>query len=237
MFERFTDRARRVMHLANEEAVRLRHGVIGTEHVLLGLLKEGHGVAIQVLESFGIKLDEARTKVEALLEKGTEEPAGGKPPLTPRAKTVLTAALDEAKRLSHNYVGTEHLLLGLLRDTEGIAGQVLQEFGATLERSREEVKKLLGTVEGKRREDPDAGSKPHALIRLFASASQESKPLGELASLVIRLSKDKKDAVAAQNYEKAAQVRDKLNALNADLAKVAEKWGKAPDSEAAKSEG
>src|SRR3954465_3827876 len=149
LFERFTDRARRVLVLAQEEARLLNHNFIGTEHILLGLIHEGEGVAAKALESRGISLEAVREKVEE-----TIGPAGssttGSPPFTPRAKKVLELSLREALQLGHNYIGTEHMLLGLVREGEGVAAQVLQNLGADLSRVRQQVIQLLsGYASGK----------------------------------------------------------------------------------------
>ena len=146
MFERFTDRARKVMQLANQEAQRFNHEYIGTEHVLLGLVKEGSGVAANVLKNLDIDLRKIRLEVERIVQHG---PGGdnatlGRLPHTPRAKKVIEYSIEEARNLNHNYVGTEHLLLGLLREQEGVAAQVLMNLGLKLEDVREEVLNLLG---------------------------------------------------------------------------------------------
>jgi len=144
MFERFTDRARKVMALANNEAQRFGHEVIGTEHILLGLVKEGTGVGANVLQALGVDLAKVRMQVERMVKSGPEMPTMGKLPQTPRAKKVLEFSIEEARNLNHNYVGTEHLLLGLLREQEGLAAQVLMNIGLKLEEVREEVLTLLG---------------------------------------------------------------------------------------------
>jgi Clp amino terminal domain, pathogenicity island component len=153
MFERFTDRARRVVVLAQEESRMLNHNYIGTEHLLLGLIHEGEGVAAQALESLGISLEAVRRKVVERVGEGQAAPTGHIP-FTPRAKKVLELSLREALQLGHNYIGTEHLLLGLIREgdgvalgltreREGVAAQVLQQLGADLNRVRQEVIQLL----------------------------------------------------------------------------------------------
>ena len=144
MYERFTDRARKVMQLANQEAQRLNHEYIGTEHVLLGLVKEGSGVAANVLKNLDIDLRKIRLEIEKLVQSGPDMVTMGKLPQTPRAKKVLEYSMEEARNLNHNYVGTEHLLLGLLREQEGVAAQVLMNLGLKLEDVREEVLNLLG---------------------------------------------------------------------------------------------
>jgi ATP-dependent Clp protease ATP-binding subunit ClpC len=144
MYERFTDRARKVMQLANQEAQRFNHEYIGTEHILLGLVKEGSGVAANVLKNLDVDLRKIRIEVEKIVQTGPDMVTMGKLPQTPRAKKVIEYAMDEARNLNHNYVGTEHLLLGLLREQEGVAAQVLMNLGMKLDDVREEVLNLLG---------------------------------------------------------------------------------------------
>jgi ATP-dependent Clp protease ATP-binding subunit ClpC len=144
MYERFTDRARKVMQLANQEAQRFNHEYIGTEHILLGLIKEGSGVAANVLKNLDIDLRKIRIEVEKLVQSGPDMVTMGKLPQTPRAKKVIEYSMEEARNLGHNYVGTEHILLGLLREQEGVAAQVLMNLGLKLEEVREEVLNLLG---------------------------------------------------------------------------------------------
>ena len=148
MFERFTDRARRVVVLAQEEARMLNHNYIGTEHILLGLIHEGEGVAAKGLESLGISLEAVRSQVEEIIGQGQQAPSGHIP-FTPRAKKVLELSLREALQLGHNYIGTEHILLGLIREGEGVAAQVLVKLGADLSRVRQQVIQLLSGYQGK----------------------------------------------------------------------------------------
>ena len=148
MFERFTDRARRVVVLAQEEARMLNHNYIGTEHILLGLIHEGEGVAAKALESLGISLEAVRQQVEEIIGQGQQAPSGHIP-FTPRAKKVLELSLREALQLGHNYIGTEHILLGLIREGEGVAAQVLVKLGADLNRVRQQVIQLLSGYQGK----------------------------------------------------------------------------------------
>ncbi|MGH2657907.1 MAG: ATP-dependent Clp protease ATP-binding subunit, partial [Actinomycetota bacterium] len=161
MFERFTDRARRVVVLAQEEARMLNHNYIGTEHILLGLIHEGEGVAAKALESLGISLEAVRQQVEEIIGQGQSAPTGHIP-FTPRAKKVLELSLREALQLGHNYIGTEHILLGLIREGEGVAAQVLQKLGADLNRVRQQVIQLLSGYTGGKEtapgESPPQGS-------------------------------------------------------------------------------
>src|SRR5277367_1412611 len=156
MFERFTDRARRVVVLAQEEARMLNHNYIGTEHILLGLIHEGEGVAAKALESLGISLEAVRQQVEEIIGQGQQAPSGHIP-FTPRAKKVLELSLREALQLGHNYIGTEHILLGLIREGEGVAAQVLVRLGADLNRVRQQVIQLLHGYQGK---EPAAAGPP-----------------------------------------------------------------------------
>ncbi|GAB3273041.1 ATP-dependent Clp protease ATP-binding subunit [Kineosporia babensis] len=156
MFERFTDRARRVVVLAQEEARMLNHNYIGTEHILLGLIHEGEGVAAKALESLGISLDAVREQVQEIIGQGQQAPSGHIP-FTPRAKKVLELSLREALQLGHNYIGTEHILLGLIREGEGVAAQVLVKLGADLNRVRQQVIQLLSGYQGK---EPAAAGGP-----------------------------------------------------------------------------
>src|SRR5881398_242001 len=159
MYERFTDRARKVMQLANQEAQRFNHEYIGTEHILLGLVKEGSGVAANVLKNLDIDLRKIRLEVEKIVQTGpgSEMVTMGKLPQTPRAKKVIEYSIEEARNLNHNYVGTEHLLLGLLREQEGVAAQVLMNLGLKLEDVREEVLNLLGHNMPESSEGPNEG--------------------------------------------------------------------------------
>ncbi len=155
MFERFTDRARRVLVWAQEEARLLHHGFIGTEHLLLGLVHEGEGVGAQSLQSLGISLEAVRAKVEETVGMSGSVPSG-RPPFTPRAKKVLELSLREALQMGHSYIGTEHLLLGLVREGEGVAATVLVSLGADLPRVRQQVLKLMSGGAG----SPQAASSP-----------------------------------------------------------------------------
>jgi hypothetical protein len=183
MFERFTDRARRVVVLAQEEARLLNHNYIGTEHILLGLIHEGDGVAARALESLNISLDAVRSRVEEIIGRGEERPSS-QIPFTPRAKKVLELSLREALQLSHNYIGTEHILLGLIREGEGVAAQVLVELGGDLERVRQEVKRVLSTAGPVPSEQPARiGQPPIAMVAGGPGAYQEQAP-AELVRVV-----------------------------------------------------
>ncbi len=183
MFERFTDRARRVVVLAQEEARMLNHNYIGTEHILLGLIHEGEGVAAKALESLGISLEAVRQQVEEIIGQGQQAPSGHIP-FTPRAKKVLELSLREALQLGHNYIGTEHILLGLIREGEGVAAQVLVKLGADLNRVRQQVIQLLSGYQGKEPAaagaGPQEGTPSTSLVldqfgRNFTQAAREGK--------------------------------------------------------------
>ena len=182
MFERFTDRARRVVVLAQEEARMLNHNYIGTEHILLGLIHEGEGVAAKALESLGISLEAVRSQVEEIIGQGQQAPSGHIP-FTPRAKKVLELSLREALQLGHNYIGTEHILLGLIREGEGVAAQVLVKLGADLNRVRQQVIQLLSGYQGKETATsggPAEGAPSTSLVldqfgRNYTQAAREGK--------------------------------------------------------------
>ena len=161
MFDRFTDRARKVMGLARQEAQRLNHEYIGTEHILLGLVQEGSGVAANVLKNLDIDLKKIRQEVEKIVKTGPSMVTMGQLPFTPRAKKVLELALEEASNLGHNYIGTEHILLGLIKEQDGKAAKVLQNLGVKLDTVREEVLDFLGaelpTNEGEKAETAGGG--------------------------------------------------------------------------------
>lgn len=144
MFDRFTDRAKKVMSFARQEAQKFNHEYIGTEHILLGLVQEGSGVAANVLKNMDVDLEKIRHEVEKIVKTGPSMVTMGQLPFTPRAKKVLELSMEEASALSHNYIGTEHLLLGLIKENEGIAAQVLMNLNVKLEEVREEVLEFLG---------------------------------------------------------------------------------------------
>ena len=169
MFERFTDRARRTVVLAQEEARLLQHNYIGTEHILLGLIREGEGVAAKALESLGIGLEAVRQQVEEIIGRGQQAPSGHIP-FTPRAKKVLELSLREALQLSHDYIGTEHILLGLIREGDGVAAQVLVMLGCDLNRTRRQVIQMLHGQQG--RQMNPAGISEELADRLASMAAR-----------------------------------------------------------------
>ncbi|MCK7675405.1 ATP-dependent Clp protease ATP-binding subunit [Corynebacterium pygosceleis] len=185
MFERFTDRARRVIVLAQEEARMLNHNYIGTEHILLGLIHEGEGVAAKALESMGISLDAVRQEVEEIIGHGTQ-PHTGHIPFTPRAKKVLELSLREGLQMGHKYIGTEFLLLGLIREGEGVAAQVLVKLGADLPRVRQQVIQLLSGYEGNQGDSPEGGSGgPEAVGAGANPAGRAGGPAGERSNSLV----------------------------------------------------
>ena len=163
MFERFTDRARQAVALAQEEATRLDHNYIGTEHILLGLLHEGTGVAARALDSLEISLDAVRQQVEEIIGRGQQAPSGHIP-FTPRAKKVLELSLRESLQLGHTYIGTEHSLLGLIREGDGVAAQILVKLGAELNRVRQQVVQLL---HGRQEKEPMSARSTAGELRLL----------------------------------------------------------------------
>jgi ATP-dependent Clp protease ATP-binding subunit ClpC len=180
MFERFTDRARRVVVLAQEEARLLTHNYIGTEHILLGLIAEGEGVAAKAMEAMEISLEAVRQQVEEIVGRG-KDPQSGHIPFTPRAKKVLELSLREALQLGHDYIGTEHILLGLIREGDGVAADVLVRLGADLDRTRQQVIEVLG-------QGPLGPGSRSATARLAgASAMLQERVTREAAAIMSRL--------------------------------------------------
>ncbi len=211
MFERFTDRARRVVVLAQEEARLLNHNYIGTEHILLGLIHEGEGVAAKALESLGISLEGVRSQVEEIIGQGGSSPSGHIP-FTPRAKKVLELSLREALQLGHNYIGTEHILLGLIREGEGVAAQVLVKLGADLSRVRQQVIQLLSGYSGSGSQGQGSGSGEKAGATSGGASGESpsgSLVLDQFGRNLTQLAKDKKlDPVIgrARETERVMQV-------------------------------
>ncbi|MCL6615192.1 MAG: AAA family ATPase, partial [Firmicutes bacterium] len=183
MYERFTERARKVLYLSQQEAKRLGHNYVGTEHLLLGLVAEGEGVAATALKSIGINLQKVRSEVEKIIGTG-DAPYLGEVTLTPRAKRVLELALDEGRQLGHNYIGTEHIILGLIRESEGVAAQVLKNMGADLEKVRRQVLSQLGGAAP----SPVGGGGPQATQTLnqFGQDLTEMARIGKLDPVIGR---------------------------------------------------
>jgi len=235
MLELFTDRARRVVKLAEEEARRLDHNYIGTEHILLGLLHEGEGVAAKALESLGISLDAVREQVEEIIGRG-QQPPSGHIPFTPRSKKVLELSLRESLQLGHNYIGTEHILLGLIREGGGVAAQVLVKLGADLNRMRQQVIQLISgqrpqpdplppregvpVTEARARLDTIEGRLDALEVQLAAIEQRVgTRPdTADLDEQIDRVRGERQAAADAQEYEQAAALRDREKELLASKA-------------------
>jgi ATP-dependent Clp protease ATP-binding subunit ClpA len=214
MFERFSDPARRAVVLAQEEARRLNHNYIGTEHLLLGLAHEGQGVAATALVSLGIPLEAIRAQVKAIIGQGQRAPTGHIP-FTPRSKKVLELALREALQLGHNYVGTEHLLLGLVREGEGVAAQVLVRLGGDLSRVRQQVFRVLSAAAAGGRE---AGARTR-LVRMTVPGD-----LREAQEQLAQVRRHKQAAIDAEDFGRAAALRDQEQQLLGRLAAREREW-------------
>jgi hypothetical protein len=237
MFERLTDQARRVVEQAQEETKRLNHTYIGTEHILLGLLREGDGVAAKALESLGISLDVVRQQVEEIIGRGQHAPYGHIP-FTPRAKKVLEFSLRESQQLGHNYIGTEHILLGLIREGDGVAAQVLVRVGADLNGVRQQVIQLLqghAAVEpvstrsatGELRLLPAVQARLEAVEQRLAAVEQRvstGPDTGDLDKQIDRVRGERHAAADAEEHEQAAVLRDREKVLLAAKAARQEQW-------------
>ena len=228
MYERFTDRTRKVLlQLANQEAQRLNHAYIGTEHILLGLVKEGSGVAAYVLKNLDIDLGKIRREIEKIVQTGPDMVAVERLPQTPRAKKVIEYSIEEARNLKHNYVGTEHLLLGLLREQEGIAAQVLMSLSLKLEDVREEILCLLGqnveVQEGESKQsEPAAAADPYAKLQHLPEHALQA--LKKLDAQIDQFTVEKEDAIAEQDFEKAAHLRDQADKLKKKRQSILREW-------------
>jgi ATP-dependent Clp protease ATP-binding subunit ClpA len=214
MFERFTDRARRVVVLAQEEARLLNHNYIGTEHLLLGLAREGQGVAAKALEVLGIRLEAIRSQVEEIIGRGESEASSGHIPFTPRAKKVLELSLRESQQLGHNYIGTEHILLGLIREGQGVAAQVLVKLGADLSRARAQVIQLLSSYAGG----------PEAAAETRPGHMSVPDDLREAEEQLAEVRRQKEAAIDAQDFDRAAALRDQELQLLERLAEQEGEW-------------
>src|SRR2546422_3259522 len=204
MFERFTERARQVVVLAQEEARTLKHNYIGTEHILLGLLREEEGLAARVLESLDITVEEVRAQIARIVGQG-DEVTTGQIPFTPRAKKVLELALREALSLGHNYIGTEHILLGLVRENEGVAARILIDFDADAEKIRNEIIRMLGGAA--------------VFVSEATQAEEEAAAAAdpELASELERVRDERKAAFDAKEFDRAAELRAEEGRLRRQL--------------------
>jgi len=237
MFERFTDRARRVVVLAQEEARKFNHNYIGTEHILVGLIREDGGVAAKGLESLGISLDAVRQQIEEIVGIGEQAPSGHVP-FTPRAKKVLELSLREALQLGYDYIGTEHILLGLIREGDGVAAQVLVTLGADLNQVRQEVIQRLHGFQGE--DEPGsqrAVQRPGLLSRVDAIERRLSileqrvdtrLDLRELDREIAQVRRDKKAAIEAQDFEDTAALGERERQLADDRTARQREWAALP---------
>jgi hypothetical protein len=205
LFERFTDRARRVIVLGQEEARRLNHNYIGTEHILLGLVREGEGVAAMAVNGLGIYLEGVRQQVEEIIGVGQQAPSGHIP-FTPRAKVVLQLSLREALQLGHEYIGTEHILLALVREGEGVGAQVLIRLGADLNRVRQQVIVLLSGY-------PSVDEPTAVTPAQRAAPTADPVASGSFDAQIAKLRQDKESAIDSQDFERAARLRDQEKSL------------------------
>ena len=244
MFERFTDRARRVVVLAQEEARTLNHDYVGTEHILLALIREGGGVAAQALESLGITEEAARQQVEEITGRGEPGPQRGHLPLTPRAKKTLQLSLREAIALGHAYIGTEHILLGLVREDDGVAMRVLNGLGVDPNGVRQQVIQLVSAR--RVQQEPETGraagrGKRKLLSELRGRLDSmdwrlsvleqrvgTSPDLGQLDQEISQVRSDKESAIEAQDFEHAAVLRDREQRLLGDKAARLQEWAALP---------
>jgi ATP-dependent Clp protease ATP-binding subunit ClpA len=235
MFERFTDRARRVVVLAQEEARMLNHNHIGTEHILLGLIHEGDGVGARALESLGISLVAVRQQVEEIIGRGQQTPSGHIP-FTPRAKKVLELSLREAKEFGHSYIGTEHILLGLIHEGDSMAARLLVKLGADLDRTRQEVVQVL---HGRAGEDVTGAGSPLPGDALTGADSLERRLAAierwvglrpepdDLDQEIARVRREKEAAIDGQDFEAAARLRTQERQLLAARAGREREWAEA----------
>jgi ClpA/ClpB-like protein/UvrB/UvrC motif-containing protein len=207
MFKRFTDRARQVVVLAQVEARRLDHNYIGTEHILLGLIDEGGGVAAKALESLGIGLDAVRQQVEEIIGRG-QQASSMHIPFTPRAKKVLELSLREALQLGHDYIGTEHILLGLIREGDGVAAQVLVRLGADPDRVRQQVIRLL---HGYPAEEPGPGAEVRP--EMAGQRAGTGPDTSDLDEQIEAARTEKEAAIEAQDFERAVLLRHRERQL------------------------
>ena len=237
MFQRFTDQARRAVVLAEEEARMLDHNWIGTEHLLLGLIREGDGVAAKALESLGISLQAVRHEVEEIIGRGEQVPSEVIP-FTPRSKKVLELSLRESVQLRNNYIGTEHILLGLMREGDGVAPQVLVKLGVDLNRVRQQVIQLLHGYQGKEpksaRRWPQEGTPATEMqahldvIEARLAAVEQRAGTGpdtsDLDEQITQVRREKESAIGAKDYAQVAALRNREKELLASKAARQEQW-------------
>src|SRR5438876_5029756 len=213
-FDKFTERARRVLTLAQEKALRFNHNYIGTEHLLLGLVREGEGVAAKVLANLGVELNKVRSAVEFIIGRG-DRIVLGEIGLTPRAKKVIELAVDEARRLNHHYIGTEHLLLGLVREGEGIAAGVLESLGINLEKVRTQTIQVLSQSGVPQKiKEPQVELVPQLMIEL----------LKEAQNMLASVMQEKEQALKQKEYERAAELGKREKNLRDSISKLETFW-------------
>ena len=216
VFERFTERARHVVVLAEDEARYLKHNYMATEHILLGLLREDEGLAARVLESLDLTVEEVRAQVVRIIGQGDEATAG-QIPFTPRAKRVLERSLREAIELGHNYVGTEHILLGLVREEDGVAARILLDFDADEEAIRNEVIRML------------SGPGRMGYGRALPYEPQSPPFAGDVLDEMERVARDKDAAIEAHDFERAAELRDRERRLRNSARRFERVWRDEPE--------
>jgi ATP-dependent Clp protease ATP-binding subunit ClpA len=227
MYERFTDRARKVMLLANREAQRFNHEYIGTEHILLGLVQDAGGVAGNVLKNLDISLHSIRVEVERIVHPGPGGMTTGRMPQTPRAEKVIEYAIDEARNLGHHYIGTEHVLLGLLAEEEGIAAQVLMNMGLRRDMVREEIVRLVGPILSDPAEIAPADVPNPLLVPQDETAdlpAEVQQAVDDLNARIEQLNGYKESAIAEQDFEMAAHQRDQADRLKREKRSLLRTW-------------
>ena len=244
MSARVTERAKRALSLASAEAIKLRHAYVGTEHILLALVREADSVAANVLVSMGVEPKTVQEQIAQVVAPGHEDPDGSNMPMTPKAKQAVETAADQAALLGHHYVGTEHLLLGLLLQEDGIAAQVLGTLGVDLGQIRDRIQQVLGGLGNTEKQNdmdlpelPQIGTDTQTTAdSALSEADQlcleglENVPnLRALAQAAGQAMREKQAAVAAEEFERAAALRDALEALDKTLAHTRAKWPGAPD--------
>jgi ATP-dependent Clp protease ATP-binding subunit ClpA len=213
-FDKFTERARKVLSLAQEEAQRFQHNYIGTEHLLLGLVREGEGVAAQVLGKLGVELNKVRGSVEFIIGRG-DRIVLGEIGLTPRAKKVIELAVDEARHLNHHYIGTEHLLLGMVREGQGIAAGVLESLGVNLEKVRTQTIQVLGlSGVSHKMQEPRAENVPQLMLEL----------LKEAQNVLVSVTLEKEQALQQKEYERAAELGKREKKIRESIRKLETFW-------------
>lgn len=237
MWQRFTERARRIILLGQEEAGKMNSSHVGTEHLLLGLIRENEGVGAQVLIKMGVEFEKLRLNIEDEIDQA-DEPAGSEPKLTPRAKRVLELAADEARRMKHSYIGSEHLLLALIREKDGVAANVLRKMGLNLEKARQEVMEYLGPEEKdtktpsprfqlaiddiKPKPGKNAEEDTNWILRILPRLLPPE--LRELETTLRHLKLDVANAVAKEDYETAGLLHQRASYIELRIAEFVDKW-------------